>query len=126
MSEAAAKIISFPSPPRTAAQKPNDVVWDACIAALGYEPHTRSEKSAWGKMTHSLTDAGATPERIAAVAQWYRKTWPQVDLTIYAIEKWYSHFLRLHDEKNRKKAAVCPVCEMGGGFHAADCTRVKS
>jgi hypothetical protein len=105
-----------------------DEVWDACVEVLGYEPKTDSEKKLWGKMTTSLKRAEATRERIVAVGKWYHKQWPQIDLTITALEKWYSHFLRLEEQRNRKGGPIngappCPDCGMGGGLHTADCPR---
>lgn len=99
-------------------------VWEACIEVLGYEPKTRTEKSLWGKHVMSLTEAEATPERIRAVAQAYHKSWPTLDLTITALEKWYSHFLRLKEQRE-KRAKPCPECGIGGG-HLADCPRALS
>lgn len=83
-------------------KKTQNPVWDACVEALGYEPKTRSEKALWGKMTTSLREAGATHEQIVSVAQWYRRHWPRIDLTITALEKWYSHFLRMAEEREEK------------------------
>jgi hypothetical protein len=98
-----------------------DDVWDACEEALGYGPLTKTEKALWGKSVSSLHEAGATPDRIAAVAKWYRRHWPGIDLTITSLEKWYSHFLRMEEKKVAARATVCPECGIGGGQHAADC-----
>jgi hypothetical protein len=100
---------------------PKDDVWDACVSVLGYEPKTESEKKLWGRMTKSLYDGGATGEQIHAVAEWYQRHWPNIDLTITALEKWFSHFLAKADKRAKKEVHVCPHCEMGGGLHAADC-----
>lgn len=99
-------------------------VWDACVEALGYEPATESELKLWGRMTTSLRRAGADRDKIIAVAEFYHRSWPDLDLTITALEKWYSHFLRLK-VKREKRQAVCDECEMGGGFHRADCSHAR-
>lgn len=96
-------------PARTKKPGTPNPVWDACEEVLGYEPKTRTEKAIWGKMTFSLKLAGADREKILAVAQWYKRTWPEVDLTITAIEKWYSHFLRMA-EKKKKHVCIRPGC----------------
>lgn len=99
------------------------------MVVLGYEPKTDSEKKLWGKMVTSLKRAEATEERIVAVGRWYHKQWPQIDLTITAIEKWYSHFLRLEEQRQQKgipNAAVCTECGIGGGMHATDCPNAPS
>lgn len=105
-------------------QRKRNPVWDACVEVLGYEPRTDTEKSLWGKMTSSLTRGGATAEQIRSVAEWYQRHWPDMDLTITALEKWFSHFLAKAEKraKARSLASICPVCEVGGGRHAADCT----
>lgn len=84
-------------------------IWDACIEALGYEPHTDTEKRLWGKYTTSLRHAGATPDNVAAVASWYRRHWPGIDLTITALEKWYSHFLQ---KAEKKVKFYCDRCDL--------------
>lgn len=86
----------------TIGRKRNEV-WDACVEVLGYEPLTVSEKRLWGRMTTSLRGAEATRERIVAVAEYYEKKWPGIDLTITAIEKWYSHFLSM---KNKRESGL--------------------
>lgn len=107
-------------------QKRN-TAWDAAAEVLGYEPKTESEKALWGKMTSSLNRAGATSDQIHSVAEWYQRHWPGIDLTITALEKWFSHFLAKAEKKAKAKAnaVVCPSCEMGGGHHTADCETVK-
>lgn len=101
--------------------KPVNFVWDACVEVLGYEPKTVSELKLWGKMVTSLQKADATPEKIRSVAQFYRRNWPHVDFTITALEKWYSHFLRLKEQRSTR--IVCPECQLGGGHHASDCSK---
>lgn len=103
---------------------PNEI-WDACEEVLGYAPKTRSQKRLWGKIVESLRYADATPDRIYAVALWYRKHWPNVDLTLNAIEKWYSHFLAMEEARNATRARVCPECETGGGLHVAGCSKAN-
>lgn len=114
------------SPPLS--ERKRDQVWDTCAEVLGYEPATSSEKALWGKMVHSLRGAGADHEKLIAVAEWYHRKWPDLDLTITAIEKWYSHFLAMAEKRNgakrRSVASTCPDCEMGGNLHTADCPRV--
>lgn len=100
-------------------------VWDACEEILGYGPKTRTEKALWGKMTTSLREAEATKDRLHAVAKWYKKSWPDIDLTITALEKWYSHFLHLEESRLKRHAAVCSDCEMSAPFHADWCPNAK-
>lgn len=96
-------------------------VWDVCTEVLGYGPKTDTEKSLWGKKVTSLRRAEATPDQIRSVAEWYHKKWPDIDLTITALEKWFSHFLQLSTQKSRVKQTLCPHCDMGGGRHSSDC-----
>lgn len=114
--------VEEPQAPSSTDRKRN-VAWDAAVEVLGYEPKTYSEKNLWGKMTSSLNSAGATTEQIQAVGEWYHRQWPGIDLTITALEKWFSHFLAKAEQKARAKeaATVCPHCEVGGGQHSADC-----
>lgn len=106
---------------------PVNHVWDACVEVLGYEPKTVTEKRMWGNMTNSLRLAGANRERIVAVAQYYRKHWPDVDLTLTALEKWYSHFLRMKEQKEKMVKNVCPDCGCSSTVgHAADCSHAAS
>lgn len=100
-------------------------VWDVCEEVLGYGPKTDSEKALWGKMTSSLRRAGATTERVQAVADWYHRSWPDIDLTITALEKWYSHFLHLEENRAKRSAAVCVFCEMSAPYHADWCQSAK-
>lgn len=76
-------------------------------------------------MTTSLIGAQADRERILAVAKFYHKNWPTIDLTITAIEKWYSHFLRLK-EGRAVVIEVCPDCKMGSGRHADGCSQIPA
>lgn len=114
-----------PDPP----PRPRNVVWDACVEALGYEPKTDTEKSLWGKMVRSLKAAGADEEKIASVAKWYHKKWPDTDLTITAIEKWYSHFLAMAEGRTKRKVSAtvgyCDYCGRRDGKHESDCMKGK-
>ena len=101
--------------------KERNEVWDSCVEVLGYEPQTDSEKALWAKRTKSLASADATWDRIQAVAKWYHRRWPDIDLTISALEKWYSHFLRL-EEKRLEKKPSCDECGLGGGQHIDGCS----
>lgn len=112
-----------PEIPLGANGQPRDLVWDACEEALGYKPLTDSEKSLWGLKVGSLKRAGATPEQVLSVGVWYHRHWPDVDLTIGALEKWFSHFLRMETDRQRKRGATCPDCGLGGGYHLTDCAR---
>jgi hypothetical protein len=106
-------------------------VWDACVIALGYAPVTESEKRLWGRMVRSLKAADADAEKILKVAEWYQRHWPTVDLTLTAIEKWYSHFLAKAHQREKQteqyEAArrVCPECGLGGGLHVEGCLVVR-
>jgi hypothetical protein len=99
-------------------------VWDACVEVLGYAPLTRIECKLWGQITKSLNGAGADRETIVAVASVYRKRWPNVVLTITALEKWYSHF-RAEAMQRALRQPPCPSCGVGGGMHSAECATVQ-
>ena len=103
---------------------PQNEVWDACVEVLGYGPLTRTECKLWGQTVKSLSSAGADREMIVAVAGVYRKRWPNVSLTITALEKWYSHF-RAEATKRALRQPPCPLCGTGGGMHAADCATLE-
>jgi hypothetical protein len=100
-------------------------VWDAMVEIFGYEPRTRTEQRAWGQLAHSLKDGGADREKLLAVAEWYHRHWPTIDLTVYSLEKWYSHFLGMHEKNTRGRATTCPECNTGGGMHAEDCSKTR-
>jgi hypothetical protein len=93
-----------------------DELWDACEEVLGYQPLTLSERKAWGLRIESLIRAGATGEDIRGMAKKYHQSW-NVDLTIHAIEKWFSHF----KPKQRSSRAVCSECGVGNGMHTEGC-----
>lgn len=107
-------------------ERKRNEVWDGCVEVLGYSPLTDSEQRLWGRMVASLQRAGASFSSIVAVADWYRRTWPDVDLTITAIEKWYSHFLRLETARKGRRNATCSECSTGGGFHIEGCSLSSS
>lgn len=110
-------------------ERPRNIVWDACVEAIGYEPKTASEKSLWGKMVKSLTEAGADANKIKLVAQWYRRHWKDCDLTITSLEKWYSHFLAKAEARDSKRPSAtvgyCDYCGRRDGTHDEDCMKGK-
>lgn len=99
-------------------------MWDALVEVLEHEPLTESERKAWGKIVRSLQGARADRDSILAVVAAYRREWPGCTLTVFAIEKWYGHFLRA--KRQHAKRLPCPECGIGGGHHLADCARVAS
>jgi hypothetical protein len=122
----AARHLKAAEEPKPRARTKNDEVWDACVEALGYGPLTDTEKRMWGKFVTSLTRAGADHDKIISVAEWYHRHWPTIDLTITALEKWYSHFLRLAEKKKKAKATqtmFCDYCGKRDGTHTEDCRR---
>lgn len=76
-----------PAPPRAASSKsrPVNATWDALVAALGYEPATKAERSKWGKAVKDLNDVGATPQEIALRARRYVTRFTREMLSVTAL-----------------------------------------
>lgn len=87
---------------------------------LGYEPRTQSEKSGWFKVCKELTEAGVTTDMLLGSIIAYKKHWNDIDITPYAINKWFGKFQALgQDEIRKKKLLTDPslIClEQGHNF----------
>jgi len=104
--------------------RPRNDIWDALEEILNYTPITKNELSEFGQVVRSFTHAGVTPAQMKESAKEYRRRWPDVDLTMHALERWFSHMLA--QTKPKRKVAVCPECGVAeGAGHAADCSKVS-
>lgn len=106
-------------PPRA---RPRNIIWDAFAEIFGYQPLTESEIKLWGKLTRSLSRAGATRESLSYAAREYHKEFPTAALTPTALEKHYSRYAA----RQPKKVVVCTECGIGGGHHLEDCSQVEA
>jgi hypothetical protein len=84
---------------------------------LGYTPRTQGEKSGWFKVCKELTEAGVTSDMLKGSIQAYKKHWNKIDVTPYAINKWFGKFEALgQDEVRKQKMLENPalICEEQG------------
>lgn len=90
------------------------------VEQLGYEPRTQGEKSGWFKVCKELAEAGVTTDMLLGSITAYKKHWNKIDVTPYAINKWFGKFEALgQDEVRKKKMAENPelIClEKGHNF----------
>jgi hypothetical protein len=58
-----------------------DVLWDACVAAIGYAPSNDAERGKWNVGLKSLRQSNATPDEIADRCARYRERYgPEIPL----------------------------------------------
>jgi hypothetical protein len=66
---------------RPATQRKPDVLWDACVVAIGYSPSNDAERGKWNAGLKSLRQSNATPDEIADRAAHYRERFgPEIPL----------------------------------------------
>jgi hypothetical protein len=70
---------------------------------LGYTPRTQGEKSGWFKVCKELVEAGVTTDMLKGSIEAYKKHWNKIDVTPYAINKWFGKFEALGQDEIRKK-----------------------
>lgn len=105
-----------PKPKRL--RKPN-LVWDTLEALCGpVETGTRAHGKR-NAAVKDLTIMGATPDELRRAFAAYNRQWPAAGCTDMALAM---HFPLFRPKKN---AAACPDCEMGGGYHSADCDSLR-
>lgn len=97
-------------------------LWDALAEIFGYEPLTQSEIKLWGKLTHSLSLAGASRDSLVFAAKEFHREFASASLTPTALEKHYSRYAG----RIRKKVESCSECGLGGGFHIDGCTQSEA
>jgi len=73
------------------------------VDELGYEPRSQMEKSGWFKVCKELTDVGVTTDMLKGSILAYKKHWNNIDITPYAINKWFGKFEALGKDEARKK-----------------------
>ena len=86
--------------------KTRKAIFKTFTSELGYEPKTQMEKSGWFKCAKELQLAGATPEDVMFAIQSYKKHWNNVDVSPYAITKWFGKFESLGKEEKQKQAYI--------------------
>lgn len=102
-------------------KRPRDQVWDALTAIFGPAPTGKISRGAWNAACKSLRADGCDGSNLETIAAAFRKTWPGIELTPTGLAKHYPMLAFSHSEHQRHREAVCPVCDLGGGYHAADC-----
>lgn len=80
--------------------RPRDPIWDALVRVLDYEPQGKSERSNWGRVVHSLKDAGATPEQIVQAAKRWRLLYPDARLTINVFDGHWGELAERNEHSN--------------------------
>jgi hypothetical protein len=71
-----------------------DKLWDALVEAVGTPaPITRSARRGWSVVHRELRSAGVTPDLLLAAAKAYRKEWPGIAVTPYALSKHLQRFM---------------------------------
>jgi len=73
------------------------------VDELGYEPRSQMEKSGWFKVCKELAEVGVTTDMLKGSILAYKKHWNNIDITPYAINKWFGKFEALGKDEARKK-----------------------
>jgi hypothetical protein len=105
----------------TKPDRPRDEVWDVLTDLFG---KVVSGTMAHGKRNVAVRDLKrleATPELILAARKKWDRVYEGATCTDAALAK---HYPQLIVGVNLQPAVPCPVCEMGGGRHTADCEAV--
>ena len=87
------------------------------VDELGYEPRSQMEKSGWFKVCKELAEVGVTTDMLKGSILAYKKHWNNIDITPYAINKWFGKFEALGKDEIRKKQLVenpILICEEKG------------
>jgi hypothetical protein len=83
--------------------KQRKALYRVFVDELGYEPRSQMEKSGWFKVCKELTDVGVTTDMLKGSILAYKKHWNNIDITPYAINKWFGKFEALGKDEARKK-----------------------
>ncbi len=83
--------------------KQRKALYRVFVDELGYEPRSQMEKSGWFKVCKELTDVGVTVDMLKGSILAYKKHWNNIDITPYAINKWFGKFEALGKDEARKK-----------------------
>jgi hypothetical protein len=108
----------------SAKKRERDPIWDALVEIFGsVEPGTWAH----GKRNNAVKQlrlCGATAESVASARHRYSKMFPEAAVTDVAIAKHYPQLVAGSSHANGgAPTPPCPECEVGGGMHAADCSR---
>jgi hypothetical protein len=99
-----------------------DPIWDSLAAIFGEVVSGTTAHGKRNRATRDLRKSGATGESVAIAAKRWEKLFAHATLTDAALAK---HYPQLIVGVNLQPAVPCPVCEMGGGRHTADCEEVS-
>ena len=97
--------------------KQRKALYRVFVDELNYEPRSQMEKSGWFKVCKELTDVGVTTDMLKGSILAYKKHWNNIDITPYAINKWFGKFEALGKDEIRKKQLVenpILICEEKG------------
>jgi hypothetical protein len=83
--------------------KQRKALYRVFVDELGYEPRSQMEKSGWFKVCKELAEVGVTTDMLKGSILAYKKHWNNIDITPYAINKWFGKFEALGKDEIRKK-----------------------
>ena len=83
--------------------KQRKALYRVFVDELGYEPRSQMEKSGWFKVCKELGEVGVTTDMLKGSILAYKKHWNNIDITPYAINKWFGKFEALGKDETRKK-----------------------
>jgi hypothetical protein len=101
--------------------RPRDEIWDTLEVLFGTAPKGSNAHSRRNKAVADLKRFGATAESVVIARKRWERVFEGATATDIGIA---THYGRLTVGVNLQPAVPCPVCEMGGGRHAADCEAV--
>lgn len=104
-------------------RRARDELWDAAAAVFG-EVRTANERGRRNRELKQLREVGATADELRARAVRYRRRHPDWTFSLGAL---LNHWTSLEPPAVRPAAAaVCVECEVGGGRHAAGCSKAPA
>lgn len=87
------------------APRARNLLWDAWVEGLEWNPQTPQEQTRLGKVIREVKAFGGTPEQILTVCQNYKTKWPNAERTLEACMK---HWTTMLNFKGSSTATVNP------------------
>lgn len=114
------KLLKSAGPPKASAQKKvraPDLIWDGLLALSIPAPDSPQERSRWNAAVKDLRESEATPAQIKQRGAEYRRRWPKVTLTPFAlVSNWGALSVRdMGGDKTNRNPANFPQNESGLG-----------
>jgi hypothetical protein len=113
-------------PPERAVRKTSsssrapDEIWDSLVEAYG-PPSNSNERGRLNKAVKLLRESKATPDDIRSRSRRWSQLWPNITPTALGLANNWTTLGPTPPKLKVVKTNICPVCEVGGGMHTADC-----